>query len=167
MWKPLLTTKNIKLVSSTSWLSLRPMRQKFYSESVCAVTSGVKLSQRFIKRTSPQPLNVVVVGGAADGTMISAVKQIIQKENVPPSVCDHKIKPTYDDLNPPPSPTLPFTSSFMFQLLRIDYYNLTKFYGTVKFEYGVFGVFELCQRGSLRVRSTFSKRNWLKCGRKL
>ncbi|RVE69219.1 hypothetical protein OJAV_G00075340 [Oryzias javanicus] len=32
-------------------------------------------------------------------------------------------------------------------LLRIDYYNLTKFYGTVKFEYGVFGVFELCQRG--------------------
>uniref|UniRef100_A0A8C7X966 Guanylate cyclase n=1 Tax=Oryzias sinensis TaxID=183150 RepID=A0A8C7X966_9TELE len=35
-------------------------------------------------------------------------------------------------------------------LLRIDYYNLTKFYGTVKFEYGVFGVFELCQRGSLR-----------------
>uniref|UniRef100_A0A3B4Z7J4 Guanylate cyclase n=1 Tax=Stegastes partitus TaxID=144197 RepID=A0A3B4Z7J4_9TELE len=35
-------------------------------------------------------------------------------------------------------------------LLYIDYYNLTKFYGTVKFEYGVFGVFELCQRGSLR-----------------
>uniref|UniRef100_A0A8C4EPZ1 Guanylate cyclase n=1 Tax=Dicentrarchus labrax TaxID=13489 RepID=A0A8C4EPZ1_DICLA len=32
----------------------------------------------------------------------------------------------------------------------IDYYNLTKFYGTVKFEYGVYGVFELCQRGSLR-----------------
>lgn len=50
------------------------------------------------------------------------------------------------------SPTLSFT--LMFQLLRIDYYNLTKFYGTVKFEYGVFGVFELCQRGSLRVRST-------------
>ncbi|KAM3597900.1 uncharacterized protein V6R79_010938 [Siganus canaliculatus] len=35
-------------------------------------------------------------------------------------------------------------------LLSIDYYNLTKFYGTVKFEYSVFGVFELCQRGSLR-----------------
>uniref|UniRef100_A0A665WBN6 Guanylate cyclase n=1 Tax=Echeneis naucrates TaxID=173247 RepID=A0A665WBN6_ECHNA len=35
-------------------------------------------------------------------------------------------------------------------LMRIDYYNLTKFYGTVKFEDGVFGVFELCQRGSLR-----------------
>ncbi|XP_062387076.1 guanylyl cyclase C [Sardina pilchardus] len=35
-------------------------------------------------------------------------------------------------------------------LLRIDYYNLTKFYGTVKFEYGVFGVFEFCERGSLR-----------------
>ncbi|XP_023685582.1 guanylyl cyclase C-like isoform X2 [Paramormyrops kingsleyae] len=36
-------------------------------------------------------------------------------------------------------------------LLRIDYYNLTKFYGTVKFEHGVFGVFEYCERGSLRV----------------
>ncbi|CAJ1075834.1 heat-stable enterotoxin receptor [Xyrichtys novacula] len=35
-------------------------------------------------------------------------------------------------------------------LLRMDYYNLTKFYGTVRFEYGVYGVFELCQRGSLR-----------------
>ncbi|XP_072531268.1 guanylyl cyclase C [Salminus brasiliensis] len=35
-------------------------------------------------------------------------------------------------------------------LLRIDYYNLTKFYGTVKYEYGVFGVFEYCERGSLR-----------------
>ncbi|KAM6957863.1 guanylyl cyclase C [Aplochiton taeniatus] len=35
-------------------------------------------------------------------------------------------------------------------LLSIDYYNLTKFYGTVKFEYGVFGVFEFCERGSLR-----------------
>lgn len=35
-------------------------------------------------------------------------------------------------------------------LLRMDYYNLTKFYGTVKFEYAVYGVFELCQRGSLR-----------------
>ncbi|XP_029014340.1 guanylyl cyclase C isoform X2 [Betta splendens] len=35
-------------------------------------------------------------------------------------------------------------------LLRIDYYNLTKFYGTVNFDTGVFGVFELCQRGSLR-----------------
>ncbi|CAB1341883.1 unnamed protein product [Coregonus sp. 'balchen'] len=35
-------------------------------------------------------------------------------------------------------------------LLCIDYYNLTKFYGTVKFEYGLFGVFEFCERGSLR-----------------
>ncbi|KAA0706334.1 Heat-stable enterotoxin receptor [Triplophysa tibetana] len=35
-------------------------------------------------------------------------------------------------------------------LLRIDYYNLTKFYGTVKFDSGVFGVFEFCDRGSLR-----------------
>ncbi|XP_056460841.1 guanylyl cyclase C [Gadus chalcogrammus] len=35
-------------------------------------------------------------------------------------------------------------------LLGIDYYNLAKFYGTVKYEWGVFGVFELCERGSLR-----------------
>ncbi|KAL2100695.1 hypothetical protein ACEWY4_002456 [Coilia grayii] len=35
-------------------------------------------------------------------------------------------------------------------LLRIDYYNLTKFYGTVKFDNGVFGVFEFCEKGSLR-----------------
>uniref|UniRef100_A0A8C8G429 Guanylate cyclase n=1 Tax=Oncorhynchus tshawytscha TaxID=74940 RepID=A0A8C8G429_ONCTS len=35
-------------------------------------------------------------------------------------------------------------------LLRIDYYNLTKFYGTVKYDHGVFGVFEYCERGSLR-----------------
>uniref|UniRef100_A0A3B4Z9V0 Guanylate cyclase n=1 Tax=Stegastes partitus TaxID=144197 RepID=A0A3B4Z9V0_9TELE len=35
-------------------------------------------------------------------------------------------------------------------LLHIDYYNLTKFYGTVKFDQGVFGVFEYGERGSLR-----------------
>ncbi|CAJ1080629.1 LOW QUALITY PROTEIN: heat-stable enterotoxin receptor [Xyrichtys novacula] len=35
-------------------------------------------------------------------------------------------------------------------LLQIDYYNLTKFYGTVKFDQGVFGVFEYGERGSLR-----------------
>ncbi|CAK6961716.1 guanylyl cyclase C [Scomber scombrus] len=35
-------------------------------------------------------------------------------------------------------------------LLQIDYYNLTKFYGTVKFEQGVFGVFEYGERGSLK-----------------
>lgn len=35
-------------------------------------------------------------------------------------------------------------------LLQIDYYNLTKFYGTVKFDEGVFGVFEYGERGSLR-----------------
>lgn len=56
-----------------------------------------------------------------------------------------------DAVSPPH--LLPSLRLFMFQLLRIDYYNLTKFYGTVKFEYGVFGVFELCQRGSLRVRA--------------
>ncbi|XP_070846767.1 guanylyl cyclase C [Chaetodon trifascialis] len=35
-------------------------------------------------------------------------------------------------------------------LQQIDYYNLTKFYGTVKFVEGVFGVFEYGERGSLR-----------------
>ncbi|XP_035525886.1 heat-stable enterotoxin receptor [Morone saxatilis] len=35
-------------------------------------------------------------------------------------------------------------------LQQIDYYNLTKFYGTVKFDEGVFGVFEYGERGSLR-----------------
>ncbi|KAK2820861.1 hypothetical protein Q5P01_023820 [Channa striata] len=35
-------------------------------------------------------------------------------------------------------------------LLHIDYYNLTKFYGTVQFDQGVFGVFEYGERGSLR-----------------
>ncbi|XP_070782878.1 guanylyl cyclase C [Enoplosus armatus] len=35
-------------------------------------------------------------------------------------------------------------------LLQVDYYNLTKFYGTVKFDQGVFGVFEYGERGSLR-----------------
>ncbi|XP_057214351.1 guanylyl cyclase C [Triplophysa rosa] len=35
-------------------------------------------------------------------------------------------------------------------LLKIDYYNLTKFYGTVKFDNEVFGVFEYGERGSLR-----------------
>uniref|UniRef100_A0A8C2KNI5 Guanylate cyclase n=1 Tax=Cyprinus carpio TaxID=7962 RepID=A0A8C2KNI5_CYPCA len=37
-----------------------------------------------------------------------------------------------------------------FQLLKIDYYNLTKFYGTVKFDNEYFGVFEYGDRGSLR-----------------
>uniref|UniRef100_A0A3Q4AK55 Guanylate cyclase n=1 Tax=Mola mola TaxID=94237 RepID=A0A3Q4AK55_MOLML len=35
-------------------------------------------------------------------------------------------------------------------LQQIDYYNLTKFYGTVKLDHGVFGVFEYGERGSLR-----------------
>nr|XP_055031655.1 guanylyl cyclase C isoform X1 [Misgurnus anguillicaudatus] len=35
-------------------------------------------------------------------------------------------------------------------LLKIDYYNLTKFYGTVKFDHEVFGVFEYGERASLR-----------------
>ncbi|XP_014894256.1 heat-stable enterotoxin receptor [Poecilia latipinna] len=35
-------------------------------------------------------------------------------------------------------------------LLHIDYYNLTKFYGTVRLDEGVFGVFEYGERGSLR-----------------
>ncbi|XP_022598101.1 heat-stable enterotoxin receptor-like [Seriola dumerili] len=33
---------------------------------------------------------------------------------------------------------------------QIDYYTLTKFYGTVKVDHGVFGVFEYGERGSLR-----------------
>lgn len=40
---------------------------------------------------------------------------------------------------------------FSLQLQQIDYYNLTKFYGTVKLDKGVFGVFEYGERGSLRV----------------
>ncbi|KAM9462546.1 guanylyl cyclase C isoform 1-T1 [Clarias gariepinus] len=35
-------------------------------------------------------------------------------------------------------------------LLQIDYYNLIKFYGTVKIDHEVFGVFEYGERGSLR-----------------
>ncbi|KAG7507192.1 heat-stable enterotoxin receptor-like [Solea senegalensis] len=35
-------------------------------------------------------------------------------------------------------------------LLHIDYYSLTKFYGTVKLDEGVFGVFEYGERGSLK-----------------
>ncbi|CAO2607010.1 Guanylyl cyclase C [Lemmus lemmus] len=36
------------------------------------------------------------------------------------------------------------------QLLQSDYYNLTKFYGTVKLDSRIFGVIEYCERGSLR-----------------
>ncbi|XP_071984061.1 guanylyl cyclase C isoform X2 [Engystomops pustulosus] len=36
------------------------------------------------------------------------------------------------------------------KLLQIDYYNLTKFYGTVKKEAMIYGVIEYCERGSLR-----------------
>ncbi|XP_007942661.1 heat-stable enterotoxin receptor [Orycteropus afer afer] len=36
------------------------------------------------------------------------------------------------------------------KLLQIDYYNLTKFYGTVKLDSMIFGVVEYCERGSLR-----------------
>ncbi|XP_032502867.1 heat-stable enterotoxin receptor [Phocoena sinus] len=36
------------------------------------------------------------------------------------------------------------------KLLQIDYYNLTKFYGTVKLDSMIFGVTEYCERGSLR-----------------
>lgn len=43
-----------------------------------------------------------------------------------------------------------------FQLLKIDYDNLTKFYGTIKFDNEYFGVFEYGERGSLRVSITVS-----------
>uniref|UniRef100_A0A8C6EV68 Guanylate cyclase n=1 Tax=Marmota marmota marmota TaxID=9994 RepID=A0A8C6EV68_MARMA len=36
------------------------------------------------------------------------------------------------------------------KLLQTDYYNLTKFYGTVKLDSRIFGVIEYCERGSLR-----------------
>ncbi|ERE66606.1 heat-stable enterotoxin receptor-like protein, partial [Cricetulus griseus] len=36
------------------------------------------------------------------------------------------------------------------KLLQSDYYNLTKFYGTVKLDTRIFGVTEYCERGSLR-----------------
>ncbi|XP_017683056.1 PREDICTED: heat-stable enterotoxin receptor [Lepidothrix coronata] len=36
------------------------------------------------------------------------------------------------------------------KLLQVDYYNLTKFYGTVKIDTMIFGVIEYCERGSLR-----------------
>uniref|UniRef100_A0A8C6QNJ0 Guanylate cyclase n=1 Tax=Nannospalax galili TaxID=1026970 RepID=A0A8C6QNJ0_NANGA len=36
------------------------------------------------------------------------------------------------------------------KLLQSDYYNLTKFYGTVKLDTRIFGVIEYCERGSLR-----------------
>nr|XP_033788716.1 heat-stable enterotoxin receptor [Geotrypetes seraphini] len=36
------------------------------------------------------------------------------------------------------------------KLLQTDYYNLTKFYGTVKMDTKIFGVIEYCERGSLR-----------------
>lgn len=46
---------------------------------------------------------------------------------------------------------MPQLATFSLQLLHIDYYSLTKFYGTVKLDEGVFGVFEYGERGSLRV----------------
>ncbi|KAM4722836.1 guanylyl cyclase C [Rhinophrynus dorsalis] len=36
------------------------------------------------------------------------------------------------------------------KLLQIDYYNLTKFYGTVKVDAMIYAVIEYCERGSLR-----------------
>ncbi|KAM8930691.1 guanylyl cyclase C [Pelodytes ibericus] len=36
------------------------------------------------------------------------------------------------------------------KLLQIDYYNLTKFYGTVKMDAMIFAVIEYCDRGSIR-----------------
>jgi len=47
--------------------------------------------------------------------------------------------------------TIEIIMPLSFQLLNIDYYNLTKFYGTVKFDNEYFGVFEYGERGSLKV----------------
>ncbi|KAG9338834.1 hypothetical protein JZ751_025273 [Albula glossodonta] len=44
-------------------------------------------------------------------------------------------------------------------LLKVDYYNLTKFYGTVKLEHELFGVFEYGERGSLRGMSYLHSSN--------
>uniref|UniRef100_A0A8C5FMT9 Guanylate cyclase n=1 Tax=Gadus morhua TaxID=8049 RepID=A0A8C5FMT9_GADMO len=68
------------------------------------------------------------------------------------------LSPPLSSCSPPLSSSLllspPLSSCFLLllspPLLGIDYYNLAKFYGTVKYEWGVFGVFELCERGSLR-----------------
>ncbi|KAH0616814.1 hypothetical protein JD844_028226 [Phrynosoma platyrhinos] len=46
--------------------------------------------------------------------------------------------------------TLFYTSVDVPKLLQIDYYNLTKFYGTVKMDMMIYGVIEYCERGSLR-----------------
>ncbi|KAK2493544.1 hypothetical protein MC885_003136, partial [Smutsia gigantea] len=43
-----------------------------------------------------------------------------------------------------------FTEKQKIELNKIDYYNLTKFYGTVKLDSMIFGVIEYCERGSLR-----------------
>lgn len=87
---------------------------------------------------------------------MSTVCNLCSLDRILDSSIKSKIDLSLKTVFPLLSPTrlLPGTSpTLTFQLLRIDYYNLTKFYGTVKFEYGVYGVFELCQRGSLRVRT--------------
>lgn len=68
------------------------------------------------------------------------------------AVCFVSVVLTYGEFNLLP-PLM-----FCLQLQQIDYYNLTKFYGTVKLDHGVFGVFEYGERGSLRVRLTHHSR---------
>uniref|UniRef100_A0A674BSD1 Guanylyl cyclase C n=1 Tax=Salmo trutta TaxID=8032 RepID=A0A674BSD1_SALTR len=73
----------------------------------------------------------------------SITSSFVRKSRSPMRGClSHRLS-----LSLSPASSLSFCLS---QLLHIDYYNLTKFYGTVKFEYGLFGVFEFCERGSLR-----------------
>ncbi|KAG8513796.1 Heat-stable enterotoxin receptor, partial [Galemys pyrenaicus] len=43
-----------------------------------------------------------------------------------------------------------FTEKQKIELNKIDYYNLTKFYGTVKLDSTIFAVVEYCERGALR-----------------
>ncbi|KAJ7397244.1 hypothetical protein BTVI_137549 [Pitangus sulphuratus] len=46
-----------------------------------------------------------------------------------------------------------FSEKQKMELNKVDYYNLTKFYGTVKIDTMIFGVIEYCERGSLRVKN--------------
>ncbi len=83
------------------------LMQQNLLEGACPITSGVKSTQLFIKRTSYQQSNMVGVvwwSGAASGpgrlaiideTMNSALYQKILKENICPSVCDLKLKCTW------------------------------------------------------------------------
>ncbi len=120
--KPLLTKKNTKarLTHQEKKILFIPntfglifcglMRQKLKFWKVCPVTSDVKQTQHFIKRSSNKQSNMVEVvwwsgecfADSGTGqlviiywTMNSALYQKILKENVHLSVCDLKLKHTW------------------------------------------------------------------------